>query len=77
MRIACVQLRAREAEEADHALEEALVAADQAAREADLVVLPEATYPGYVLHERLSFDRSAYDRAREALGDVLGHCCVG
>jgi len=70
MRIACVQLRAREVEEADRALEEALDAADRAARQADLVVLPEATYPGYVLHQRLNFDRSAYDRARDAFGEV-------
>lgn len=70
MRIACVQLRAREVDDADRALEEALDAADRAAREAHLVVLPEATYPGYILHEGRSLSGSAYDRAREAFGDV-------
>lgn len=45
MRIACVQLAARDVEESGRALDEALAAAGEAAREADLVVLPEATYP--------------------------------
>lgn len=70
MRIACVQLRAREVDDADRALEEALDAADRAAREAQLVVLPEATYPGYILHEGWILSGSAYDLAREAFGDV-------
>jgi predicted amidohydrolase len=70
MRIACVQLRAWDVEEADRALEEALTAAHRAAGEADLVLLPEATYPGYVLHEEPSIDPGSYDRAREAFGDV-------
>jgi predicted amidohydrolase len=70
MRIACVQLRARDVEEADRALEEAMTAAHEAAGEADLVLLPEATYPGYVLHDEASIDAASYDRAREAFGDV-------
>jgi predicted amidohydrolase len=70
MRIACVQLQAREVDEADRALGEALDAADRAARDADLVVLPEATYPGYILHEGLRYNDSAYGRARAAFGEV-------
>jgi predicted amidohydrolase len=70
MRIACVQLRARGVNEADRALEEALEAADRAAGDANLVVLPEATYPGYILHEGWSFDDRAYGRARVAFEDV-------
>lgn len=70
MRIACAQLRAREVADGDRALEEALAAADRAAREADLAVLPEATYPGYVLHEGSTFEADAYERAEDAFGDV-------
>lgn len=47
---ACAQLQARDLSEADQALEEALAAVDEAARAgADLVLLPECTYPGYFL----------------------------
>jgi predicted amidohydrolase len=70
MRIACVQLAARDVADGDRALEEALAAADRAAREADTVVLPEASYPGYVLHEGSTFEVDAYERAEEAFGDV-------
>jgi len=50
MRIACVQTRARNAEEEALALEEALKGVDRgAAQGADLVLLPEAVWPGYVL----------------------------
>jgi predicted amidohydrolase len=34
------------------------------------VLLPEATYPGYVLHEEPSIDPGSYDMTREAFGDV-------
>lgn len=48
--IAAAQLQARSRREADVALEEALAAVDDAAsRGADLVVLPECTWPGYIL----------------------------
>jgi predicted amidohydrolase len=70
VRIACVQLQAREVDDAGRALEEALDAADRAAGDADLVLLPEATYPGYILHEGWRFDDEAYGRARAAFGDV-------
>jgi len=70
MRIACVQLRARGVDEAERALEEALEAADRAAGDADLVTLPEATYPGYILHEGWSFEGDGYERARAGFADV-------
>ncbi|PZS16076.1 MAG: hypothetical protein DLM57_11310 [Pseudonocardiales bacterium] len=48
--VAAVQLRARGIEDADLALEEALAAVEQAADlGASPVVLPECTWPGYVL----------------------------
>lgn len=71
MRIACVQLAARDVEESGRALDEALAAAGEAAREADLVVLPEATYPAYILHEAAPhLDPAPYERALEAFGAV-------
>jgi predicted amidohydrolase len=71
MRIACVQLRARDVSEADQALGEAVEAASQAARRADLVVLPEATYPAYVLHDAAPYlDRRWYERGRAAFAEV-------
>jgi predicted amidohydrolase len=49
-RVACVQLTAHDIEDSDLALEEALSAiAEAASIRADLVVLPECTYPAYVL----------------------------
>lgn len=71
MRIACVQLRAREVSEADRALDEAVEAATEAGRGADLVVIPEATYPGYVLHDvRPYVDPRWYERGQAAFADV-------
>ncbi len=50
MRIACVQIEARSTEEESLALEDALERVDEAASEgADLVLLPEAVWPGYIL----------------------------
>lgn len=49
-RVACAQLVARDIHESERALEEALAAvAEGAASGADLVVLPECSYPAYVL----------------------------
>jgi predicted amidohydrolase len=71
MRIACVQLRARDVSEADRALDEAVEAAVEAARRADLVVLPEATYPAYILHDAGPYlDRRWYERGRAAFARV-------
>lgn len=50
LRVACVQLEAHDVDEAEVALEEALEAVDRAAAQnAHLIVLPECTYPGYML----------------------------
>jgi predicted amidohydrolase len=71
VRVACVQLAARGVEEAEAALAEALEAADGAGRGADLVVLPEATYPGYVLHDEAEFlADSWWERGVGAFGEV-------
>jgi predicted amidohydrolase len=71
MQIACVQLRAREVSEADTALEEAVEAAAEAGQDADLVVLPEATYPGYVLHEAGPYlDPGWFERGSAAFAGV-------
>jgi predicted amidohydrolase len=64
-------LAAREIEESEAALAEAVEAADRAGRRADLIVLPEATYPGYVLHDEVDFlDDSWWERGVGAFGDV-------
>jgi 5-aminopentanamidase len=71
VRVACVQLEAREVAEADRALGEAVEAAADAARHADLVVLPEATYPGYVLHDAREYlDPGWFERGRAAFANV-------
>jgi predicted amidohydrolase len=71
VRVACVQLAAREVEESEAALAEAVDAAERAGRRADLVVLPEATYPGYVMHDETDFlDDSWWERGVGAFGDV-------
>jgi predicted amidohydrolase len=50
LRVACAQLHAHGIEEAETALGEALAAVAEAARRgADLVVLPECTYPAYLI----------------------------
>lgn len=50
VRIACAQLIARDIHDSERALEEAMAAVAEAASVgADLVVLPECTYPAYVL----------------------------
>lgn len=71
LRVACVQLAARDVEERDRALEEAVAAAREAAGAADLVVLPEATFPGYVLHDRAGHaDAGQWSRGRAAFSEV-------
>jgi predicted amidohydrolase len=71
MRVACVQLRARDVSESEQALAEAVSAAERGAAKADLVVLPEATYPGYVLHDAgPHLDESMYAKGREAFAQV-------
>jgi predicted amidohydrolase len=70
--VACVQLAAHDLDDDEEALDQALEAANRAAGAADLVVLPEAVYPAYVLHEggSLLTDTSWYERATRAFGDV-------
>lgn len=67
-RIACVQVAARDAEDSEAALAEALEMAAEAASRADLVVLPEATYPGYVLHDAAPLLGRGSGWYEEALG---------
>jgi predicted amidohydrolase len=70
-RVACVQLPARDVDRSDAALSEAVELAGAAAGEADLVVLPEATYPGYILHDEGSFrDDSWWRRGLDAFAAV-------
>lgn len=60
LRVACGQVEARDLDDAALALDEALAMCDAAAGvEADLIVLPEGTYPGYVM--------GSVEAAREAL----------
>jgi predicted amidohydrolase len=71
VRVACVQLAARGVEQSEAALAEAVEAAERAYRRADLVVLPEATYPGYVLHDEADFlADSWWQRGVDAFGEV-------
>ncbi len=72
-----MQLRARDVSEADRALEEALTAAADAARDAELVVLPEATYPGYVLHDAGPYlDPRWFEGGRDAFAEVASRAGV-
>jgi predicted amidohydrolase len=80
--VACVQLSARGVEDSDASLEDAVSSAQRAARRADLVVLPEATYPGYVLHNEDAFlDSAWWDRGVAAFAEVArssgAHVVVG
>jgi predicted amidohydrolase len=62
MRVACGQVEARDLNDASRALEEALAMCDAAgAVGAELFVLPEGTYPAYVM--------GSVDAARRALAD--------
>ncbi|MDQ6779584.1 MAG: hypothetical protein M3Z37_00290 [Candidatus Eremiobacteraeota bacterium] len=69
--MACAQLAARPLEEAGAALDDILLAIRSAKRRrADLVVLPECAYPGYVL---LSAD--PYRRPIPSAGEALQRIC--
>jgi len=71
IRVACVQLAARDVEESERSLAVAVDAATAAGGDADLVILPEATYPGYVLHEAEPWlDAEVFERACKAFADV-------
>ncbi|MDQ4058105.1 MAG: hypothetical protein M3124_03165 [Actinomycetota bacterium] len=71
VRVACVQLAARDVEQSERALAEAVDAASAAGSDADLVILPEATHPGYVVHEAKPWlDTEVFQRACKAFGEV-------
>jgi predicted amidohydrolase len=71
IRVSCVQLDGHDVSEADRALDEAEAAARRAAENADVVVLPEATYPGYVLHDSRDFlEPKWWSRGLETFGEV-------
>lgn len=83
-RVACVQLAARDLSDARRSLDDAVAMAGEAAAGADLVVLPEAVYPGYILGERSAVDllpRGWYDDAVARFAAVAAatgaHVCVG
>lgn len=68
VRVACAQLMARELADARLALEDVLAAiAAAGALGADIVVLPECSYPGYVLLDRAPYARRAIPSPSEAL----------
>ena len=83
VRIACVQLAARPVGEADEALADAVggIAAG-AAHGAHVVVLPECTYPGYVLLRRtVPGGRAALERALRSVAEAARRAgvavCIG
>lgn len=68
MKLAVLQIKAFDVDHGPEALAHALSRIDEAARHRpDLMVLPECTYPGYVLGSRQAPGTSA-DELREALG---------
>ncbi len=69
IRIAAVQLRAHDRSDFPDALERITDAARQAAYHADLVVMPEATFPAYVLGP-LPVSQSAVAAAVDALREI-------
>ncbi len=63
-RVACLQLKAREIDEAAEALDDALAAVDLAAGEgAQIIVLPEMTYPAYLLYSRQAYKNAVGSEA--------------
>ncbi len=82
VRVACAQLRARSVNEASAALRDIVHAVREAKRKgADLVVLPECSYPGYVLldadpyRRRIPSDLDALRVvSREAAGQAIDVC---
>ena len=83
VRVACAQIRARPLARADRALADVVAAVSAAAAKgADIVVLPECAYPGYVLLKRNPFrgiPSAAF--ALRAIADAARRCevnvCVG
>jgi predicted amidohydrolase len=69
IRIAAMQLEAHDRSDFPRSLDGIIAATRAAAAHADLVVLPEATFPAYVLGEA-SVDGSAVDAALERLREI-------
>jgi len=63
IRVAAVQLRAHDRRDFARALDEIVGAAREASTGAELVVLPEATFPAYVLGDNSPADDAAIDAA--------------
>ena len=70
--IACCQLRAGDLEEAELSLERILKLLDEAGeKKADLVLLPECSYPAYYLKSQQPYDRQGVRKYSE-ICDLLG-----
>ncbi len=69
IRVAAVQLQAHDADDFAHVVGGIAATARSAARDADLVVLPEATFPGYVLGDA-RVDHAAIGGALDLLRDI-------
>ncbi|PIE53847.1 MAG: hypothetical protein CSA35_09050 [Dethiosulfovibrio peptidovorans] len=67
VRVCCVQLFARDVNDRERSLKEALEAVQRASSSGgEIVVLPEAVYPGYVL-DRWARDSASPDEAKQVL----------
>ena len=70
--IACCQLRAGDLEEAELSLERILKLLDEPGeKKADLVLLPECSYPAYYLKSQQPYDRQGVRKYSE-ICDLLG-----
>lgn len=69
LRVAALQLQAIDRSDFASSLENTMEAVRQAARDAELLVLPEATFPGYVLGEE-SLEEEAIGVAMRGLADL-------
>lgn len=69
IRVAAMQLRAHDVGDFPACLDRIIAGVRQAALESDLIVLPEGTFPGYVLG-RAAFDENAVAAALSLLGDI-------
>ena len=69
VRVAAIQLRAHDRDEFAHSFERIKVSIAEAAAGADLIVLPEATFPAYVLGAQ-PLDVAAIARALDSLREI-------
>lgn len=69
IRVAALQLRAHDRENFERALDGTLEAVQRASTDADLVVLPEATFPGYVLGDS-RLDEAPITAVLQRLADI-------